>query len=81
LAGGKNCGFDNAVYLSERATADRNFALAYFMNEKGAFPKNTNLVETLELYFQCCSLTMTSDALSVVAATLANGGINPLTGK
>jgi len=51
------------------------------MNEKGAFPKNTNLVETLELYFQCCSLTMTSDALSVVAATLANGGINPLTGK
>ena len=26
--------FNNPVYLSERETADRNFALAYFMREK-----------------------------------------------
>jgi glutaminase len=31
LAGGKAPTFNNAVYLSEKATADRNFALAYFM--------------------------------------------------
>ena len=31
LAGGQHIGFNNAVFLSERQTADRNFAMAYFM--------------------------------------------------
>lgn len=31
IAGGEYVGFNNAVFLSERATADRNMALAYFM--------------------------------------------------
>ena len=39
------------VYLSEKKTADRNFALAHFMNENKAFPPGTDLIETLELYF------------------------------
>ena len=37
LASGGRVGFNNAVYLSERQTADRNFALAYSMRESGAF--------------------------------------------
>lgn len=47
------------------------------------FPSVTegNLVEVLEFYFQNCSLTINCDALSCVAATLANGGICPLTGQ
>lgn len=81
MSGGKHVGFDMAVYLSEQDTADRNFALAYLMNEKKIFPEMTSIRETLELYFQCCSMLMSSDALSVVAATLANGGICPLTGE
>jgi len=43
LAGGKEIGFDNSVYLSEKNSAYRNNALAYFMLEKGAFPKGVNL--------------------------------------
>lgn len=81
LAGGERPGFSNSTYLSERATADRNFALGYSMREHRAFPKNTDLIECLEFYFQCCSLEMTADMLAVVAATLANGGLCPLTGE
>lgn len=80
LTAGGLVGFNNAVYLSERQTADRNFALGYFMREHGAFPKGADLVETLEFYFQCCSIEVTSKGLGVVAASLANGGVVPLTG-
>jgi glutaminase len=74
-------GFDNAVFLSERDTADRNFALAYLMREKRAFEPGISLCATLDLYFQCCSLTLDTESQGLVAGTLANGGICPLTGK
>ena len=79
-------GFNNSVYLSEKETADRNYALAYFMKEtndqkKIGFPEDTNLENTLELYFQCCSIEINAEILSIVASTLANGGINPFTGE
>lgn len=81
LSGGKPLGFSNSVYLSERMSGERNFALAYFMKEKKAFPPKTDIIETLEFYFQCCSMTITTNKLSIVAATLANGGVCPLTGE
>jgi len=81
MAGNFELGYSNSVYLSERMTADRNFALAYFMNENNAFPKDTNILDILEFYFQCCSLKIDTNALSIVAATLANGGVCPLTGE
>lgn len=79
LMGNQSPQFSNPVYLSERETADRNFALGYFMRENKAFPEGTNLIDTLEFYFQCCSLQATSNMLSVLAATLANGGFCPFT--
>ena len=81
LCGEKPVSFNNSVYLSERQTADRNFALAYFMREKNAFPEKTNLTETLEFYFQCCSIESNTYDLSTAVATLANAGTNPLTGE
>jgi glutaminase len=81
LAGGVRPRFNNAVFLSERETADRNFALGYFMREKGAFPQGTSLHEVLEFYFQCCSIELTAELMAVVAATLANGGICPTSGQ
>ena len=87
LSGGiYKIGFSNPVYLSEKATADRNYALAYFMKEtnetkKVGFPENTDLEDTLSLYFQCCSIEVNTEILSIVASTLANGGINPFTGE
>jgi glutaminase len=81
LAGRMKVGFDNAVYLSERQTGDRNFALGYFMREKGAFPPGTELLDVLDFYFQCCSIEVTTRAMSVIAATFANGGTCPFTGE
>jgi len=78
---------DEATFKSEVKTADRNRCLAYMMKEEHAFPEdcfdydNPNSVnETLELYFKMCSITSTSKLSSVMAATLANGGLNPFTG-
>ncbi|XP_052765003.1 glutaminase liver isoform, mitochondrial-like isoform X2 [Mya arenaria] len=80
LTGGEYLAFNNSVFLSERETADRNFALAYYMREKKCFPEGCNLMETLDFYFQMCSLEVTCESGAVIAATLANGGICPITG-
>ena len=79
LAGGRRPGFNNAVYLSERQTADRNFALGYSMRESGAFRPGVDLQQTLEFYFQACSIEVDAEMLAIAAASLANAGVCPLT--
>jgi len=88
MAGGLSVGFNNSVFLSERESADRNHALAYFMREQGCFPKGPNnqggtidIKNILDFYFQLCSLEATTESMSIMAGTLANGGICPLTGE
>ena len=48
--------FNNSIFLSERETADRNFALAYYMKENKCFPKGFVLQECLDFYFQVSKL-------------------------
>jgi len=79
LSGGEYIGFNNAVFLSEREAADRNYALGFYMRENKCFPKRTNLKEVMDFYFQCCSMETNCEAMSVIAASLANGGICPTT--
>ncbi|ESO83195.1 hypothetical protein LOTGIDRAFT_133855 [Lottia gigantea] len=81
LAGNEHISFNNSVFLSERETADRNFALAYYLREYKCFPKGTHVMETLDFYFQLCSVEVTCQSGSVIAASLANGGICPITGE
>lgn len=79
LSADRYVGFNNAVYLSEKETADRNFAIGYFLRENKALPENANLIETLEFYFQCCSIELTCESMAVAAASLANAGVCPFT--
>jgi glutaminase len=80
---GRYCGrdvyIDNSVFLSERATGHRNRAMGHLMLNFGMV--SNRVEETLELYFQQCSALVNSHDLAVMGATLANGGINPLTNE
>ncbi|WNZ21924.1 glutaminase A [Leptolyngbya sp. NK1-12] len=65
------------VFLSEKATGYRNRAMAYLMLNFGMV--SPNIDETLDLYFQQCSILVNAKDLAMMAATLANGGVNPVT--
>ncbi|XP_003747690.1 glutaminase liver isoform, mitochondrial [Galendromus occidentalis] len=80
LSGGEYLSFNNAIFLSEREAADRNYAIAYYMKENKCFPEKVILKDAMDFYFQLCSLEVNCHSVSVMAATLANGGICPITG-
>ena len=81
LCGDQKAHFNNSVYQSERNTADRNYALGYYMREHKAFPDSVDMIQTLEFYFQTCSIEVDTEMMAVLAATLANGGVCPVTGE
>ena len=66
--------------MAERENCNRNSAITYFMRECGVIPPEDSVEEALDTYTQFNNLTVNTDSLSVMAATLANGGICPLTG-
>jgi glutaminase len=76
---GREVRLDVSVFVSERTTGDRNRAIAYLMRNFGMLAGD--LDETLDLYFQQCSLLVNCHDLGVMAATLANDGVNPVTGE
>uniref|UniRef100_A0A8C6LGU4 glutaminase n=1 Tax=Nothobranchius furzeri TaxID=105023 RepID=A0A8C6LGU4_NOTFU len=81
LAGNEYVGFSNATFQSERESGDRNFAIGYYLKEKKCFPEGTDMTAILDFYFQLCSIEVTCESASVMAATLANGGFCPITGE
>lgn len=75
---GRTLVLDDAVFRSESDTGDRNRAIAYLLRNAGRF--RCGVEEALDVYFRQCSLLVTARDLAVMAATLANGGLNPVTG-
>ena len=73
--------FSEETMLSERATADNNYAIAYLLRGRCGLPRGVDLHKMMDLYLSCCSIEMTARMLSVAAATLANGGVCPITGR
>ena len=76
---GRPLGIDEVVFRSEEATGHRNRAIAYMMLNTGMIKRDPN--DVLNLYFRQCSVNVTTRDLAIMAATLANDGTNPITGK
>ena len=76
---GENNGFDEKVFLSEKRSADRNRALAYFMKSMGLL--HGDVEEILDLYFTLCSLRCTSGTLAKTGAVIASGGRSATSGE
>ena len=70
---------DEATFASERATGDRNRALAYLMRAAGSLTEPVE--DAVDTYFRQCSVLVTTADIATMAATLANGGVNPRTGE
>lgn len=69
---------DLPVYLSEAASGHRNRAIAHLMKHFGML--HGDVQRTLDLYFQQCSALVSCRDLAVMAATLSNKGVNPVSG-
>lgn len=79
LSGSNDIEYDKITAQAEILTAERNFALAYFMK---SFNNIDNSVkDVINTYCHQCSLKMNTRQLATAFLFLANGGINPLTGK
>ena len=76
---GRQPTIDHDVWASERATGNRNRAIAYLMLSRGII--DDRVEETLDLYFAQCSVLVTTDDLATIGATLANHGVHPTTGE
>lgn len=76
---GRHLTVDPEVYKSETATNTRNKAISYLLKNYEVLQGNPE--EVLDLYTRQCSVLVNSHDLAVMGATLANGGMNPITGE
>ena len=79
LTGNSRLTVEEEVYRSEKATGDRNRALAYFMRSTQILSEEVEPL--LDDYFRLCSVLVDCRDLAAFAATLAKGGVDPLTGR
>jgi glutaminase len=75
---GRELDVDDAVHASETLTGNRNRAIAWLLRNYQVLQDDVDAV--LDTYFRQCAILVTARDLAVMAATLANRGINPVTG-
>ncbi len=76
---GRSLHVDAATFTYELQTDHRNRAIAYLMKAAGVM--QGSIGDALHLYYQQCSLMVNTVELATMAATLANYGTHPHTGK
>ncbi len=70
---------DQAVYESESRTGHRNRAIGHMLRNFNVLQENPRPI--LENYFRQCSILVNCRDLAMIGATLANGGVQPVTGE
>ena len=76
---GRELELDDAIYASEAASNRRNRGVAHLLDSYQRLYFDPD--EATDVYTRQCSLAVTVHDLAVMAATLANGGVNPVTRK
>ncbi|KEF42120.1 MAG: glutaminase [Cyanobium sp. CACIAM 14] len=76
---GRPLEIDRPVYDSEAATNRRNVGIATLLSDHQRLWWDPE--EATDLYTRQCALSVTAADLAVMAATLANGGRQPVTGE
>jgi glutaminase len=79
LYAGRQLTIDRLVYESEKTTGHRNRAIGHMLRNFNILADDPDPI--LDLYFQQCSICIDCRDLSIMAASLANGGVNPVTGE
>jgi glutaminase len=79
LYAGRPLAQDLAVYESERDTGHRNRAIGHMLRSFDVLGEAPDAA--LDLYFRQCSVSVDCRDLAFMAATLANGGANPVSGE
>ena len=67
------------IFASEFSHAEHNLAIAYLLKSRNRF--YGDVFTTVNAYTQQCSAMVTSSDVAIMAATLANFGLNPVTKK
>lgn len=75
---GRTLEVDEELVSNELGQAHRNLAIAHMLASYGILP--TDPRAAVEGYTRQCALLVTTKDLAIMAATLANDGVNPLTG-
>jgi glutaminase len=76
---GRQLTIDEAVCVSEMENAHRNLAIAHMLRSYSILTDDPRGI--VEGYIRQCSVLVTARDLAMMAATLANRGVNPLTGE
>jgi glutaminase len=76
---GRPLSVNEEVYRSEAETNQRNQAIAMLMYAYGRIKAEP--LRACDIYTKQCSVSVNAKDLAIMAATLANGGKNPVTGK
>ena len=79
LADNPEIELDEAVYLSEKRTGNKNRALAYMLKTYGMIEDDVE--DVLDCYFRACSIKVCCEDLAKIGLVLANHGKSPLTGE
>lgn len=76
---GRSLQVDEDVYRSASQTNQRNRAIGHLLESYGRIDGDP--LEVVDVYTRQCSLRVTAADLAVMGATLADGGVNPVTGR